>query len=142
MNNVFFSIRADQVTFTSPDILLPVGYSSVTGKFFHHNIPTPYDIEMAIAVIEDIIQAATGLHAVAETVHCSDDYLKEISRITGERNPLEQSDIEYVFNRVADVVSGSPKHEGEFPDEKNFISYLIIVRELSHHLNIQRISLS
>lgn len=142
MNNAFFSIRPDQVTFSSSDIFLPVGYASVAGRFFHHRIPSPYDVEMAIATIEDCIQAATGLHAVAGTLRCSDDYLKEISRIAGELNPLTQGDIEDVFNRVADVVSGSPWRENEFPDDPHFISYLIILRELSHHLNIQHIYLS
>ncbi|MEI7256611.1 hypothetical protein [Dickeya dadantii] len=47
-----------------------------------------------------------------------------------------QQQIENVFNRVADIISGSPCHDGEFPDEMGFIRYLIIVRELS--LNIRQ----
>ncbi|WP_142502171.1 hypothetical protein [Klebsiella sp. 2680] len=141
MNNAFLSIHPDQVTFSSPAISLPVGYASVAGRFFRHRIPSPYDVEMAIATIEDCIQAETGLHAVAGTFRCSDDYLKAISRIAGELNPLTQGDIEDLFNRVADVVSGSPWREEAFPDDPHFISYLIILRELSHHLNIQNIYL-
>ncbi|WP_437887944.1 hypothetical protein [Phytobacter sp. V91] len=141
MNNAFFAIDTEQVTFSSPEIALPFGYASVAGRFFHHDIPSPYDVEMAIATIEDHIQAATGLHTIANTLHGADDYLQDISRIAGGYNPLTQEHIEEVFNRIADVVSGSPWRESEFPADPHFISYLIILRELSHHLHILHIQL-
>ncbi|WP_459594672.1 hypothetical protein [Dickeya ananatis] len=109
--------------------------------FFRHTIPSAYDVEMAIATIEDVIQATSVLRQVAQQASCADPYLKEIARITGSHDMLTQQQIEDVFNRVADVISGSPKRDGEFPDEIGFISYLVIVRELSHHLNIQQIML-
>lgn len=140
MSNGSFSISEQKVQFSQPDISLPIGYLSIAQQFFKRDIPSPYDVEMAIATIEDHIQATPQLHHIAPEFDCHDDYLAQIMGIAGVSEVITQSEIEQVFNRVADVVSGSPKRDGEFPEDKNFISYLLIIRELSHHLNIEKIS--
>lgn len=142
MSNGSFSISEQKVQFSQPDISLPIGYLSIAQQFFKRDIPSPYDVEMAIATIEDHIQATPQLHHIAPEFDCHDDYLAQIMGIAGVSEVITQSEIEQVFNRVADVVSGSPKRDGEFPEDKNFISYLLIIRELSHHLNIEKISSS
>ncbi|WP_263065188.1 hypothetical protein [Dickeya dadantii] len=147
MMNDSFTISEEHVRFTAPDIALPMGYRAIARQFFHHNIPSPYDVEMAIAAIEDRLQATPALRQVAQHISSADGYLKEIARSAGSHDILTQQQIENVFNRVADVISGSPWRDGEFPDAPGFISYLVIVRErlivreLSHHLNIQQITL-
>lgn len=135
-----FSISQKKVHFSQPDISLPMGSLSIAQQFFHHDIPSPYEVEMAIAAIEDNIQATPQLHQIAPEFDCYDIYLQQIAQVTGAGKIISQSEIEKLFNRVADVISGSPKHEGEFPDDKYFISYLLIIRELSHHLKIQKIN--
>lgn len=140
MTNVSFSISEQKVQFSEPAISLPIGYLSLAQQFFHRDIPSPYEVEMAIATFEDHIQATPQLHHIAPEFACHDDYLQQIMQIAGVGNEISQTEIELVFNRIADVVSGSPKHEGEFPEDRNFISYLLMIRELSHHLNIERIS--
>lgn len=140
MNKASFSIGQKKVIFNQPDISLSVGYQSIAQQFFHSDIPSPYEVEMAIATFEDHIQATPQLHHIAPEFTCHDDYLKQVMQIAGVGNEISQTEIERVFNRIADVVSGSPKHEGEFPEDKNFISYLLMIRELSHHLNIEKIS--
>lgn len=140
MTNLSFSIGEQKVQFSKPDISLPIGYQSITQQFFHRDTPSPYEVEMAIATFEDHIQATPQLHHIADEYSCHDDYLKHIMQIAGVDNEISQAEIELVFNRIADVVSGSPKRDGEFPDDKNFISYLLMIRELSHHLNIEKIS--
>ncbi|WP_226860694.1 hypothetical protein [Dickeya dianthicola] len=141
MMNDSFTIGEDHVRFTTPDITLPMGYRAIARQFFHHHIPSPYDVEMAIAAIEDALQAVPALRQVAHHMSSADPYLKALARSAGSHDLLTQQQIENVFNRVADVISGSPRHDGEFPDETGFISYLVMVRELSHHLNIQQITL-
>lgn len=140
MSNASFSIGEQKVQFSQPDISLAVGYLTISQQFFHRNIPSPYEVEMAIATFEDHIQATPQLHHIASEFDCNDDYLKQIMQIAGVSDVISQSEIELVFNRIADVVSGSPKRDGEFPEDKNFISYLLMIRELSHHLNIEKIS--
>lgn len=139
MSNASFSISEKTIQFSQPDLALPIGYLTIAHQFFRHDIPSPYEVEMAIATIEDHIQATPALHHIASEFDCHDPYLQQIMQLAGVENKMSQSEIEQVFNRVADVVSGSPKREGEFPEEKNFISYLLIIRELSHHLNIENI---
>lgn len=139
MSNESFSISEKTVQFSQPDISLAVGYLAIAQQFFQRDIPSPYEVEMAISTIEDHIQATPQLHHIAPVFDCHDDYLQQIMRIAGVSEVISQSEIEQVFNRIADVVSGSPKREGEFPEDKNFISYLLIIRELSHHLNIEKI---
>jgi len=140
MSNGSFSISEQKILFSQPDISLPVGYLTIARQFFKRDIPSPYEVEMAIATVEDHLQATPQLHHIAPEFDCHDDYLTQIMQISGVSEAITQSEIEQVFNRVADVVSGSPKRDGEFPDDKNFISYLLMIRELSHHLNIEKIS--
>lgn len=140
MHSESFTISENKVHFSNPDISLPIGYAAISRQFFHRELPSPYEVEMAIATIEDHIQATPQLHHLAPEFNCADDYLRLILNLVGEDQAITQSQIEQVFNRVADVISGSPKRQGEFPDDINFISYLIIIRELSHHLNIEKVN--
>ncbi|WP_033570906.1 hypothetical protein [Dickeya undicola] len=141
MMNDSFTIGEEHVRFTTPDITLPIGYRAIARQFFHHKLPSPYEVEMAIAIVEDQLQAIPALRQVAQQASCADPYLKAIAHSAGSHDTLTQQQIENVFNRVADVISGSPQRDGEFPDDAGFISYLVIVRELSHHLTIQQIAL-
>jgi len=140
MSSESLTISENKVHFSQPDISLPIGYAAISRQFFHRDITSAYEVEMAIATIEDHIQATPQLRHIAQEFDCSDDYLNQILHIAGVDEVITQAQIEQVFNRIADVVSGSPKREGEFPDDKNFISYLLIIREISHHLNILKIN--
>ncbi|MGG4605038.1 hypothetical protein ACLPHM_09630 [Paenalcaligenes sp. Me131] len=140
MSNATFTIDADQIRFTQPALSLGIGYRTLAQQCFHHTPPTPYEVEMAIATVEDHIESMPELLQTASQQVCADAYLQDIARRTGDEQTLSQLELERLFNRMADVVSGSPMKDGEFPDDTNFFSYLLIVRELSHHLKIQRIA--
>lgn len=142
MGNAMFSIDEEHIRFTQPTLSLAIGYRTLAQQCFNHTPPTPYEVEMAIATVEDHIEAMTELQQVASNQVCADAFLHDIARMAGSEQALSQLELERLFNRMADVVSGSPMREGEFPDDKNFFSYLLIVRELSHHLRIQHIALA
>ena len=140
MGEPTFSIGESSLQFSQPAITLPIGYVAIAERFFRHPPrPTPYEVELAIAAVEDCIQATPALHGVSERFACADDMLREIARIAGAEATLTQCQLEDLFNRVADVISGSPLREGEFTDEPHFYSYLIILREMAHHLGIDEI---
>ena len=141
MDHATFSIDADQIQFTQPPLSLALGYRGLAQQCFHHLPPTPYEVESAIATVEDYIEAQPELLQVAEHQVCTDTLLKDIARMANNEEALSQMELEHLFNRMADVVSGSPMRENEFPNTRDLFSYLLIVRELSHHLGIQRISL-
>lgn len=142
MGNTMFSIGEDHIRFAQPALSLAIGYRTLAQHCFNHTPPTPYEVEMAIATVEDYIEAMPELQQLASNQVCADAYLQDIARRVGSEQALSQLELERLFNRMADVVSGSPMREGEFPDDKNFFSYLLIVRELSHHLGIQHIALA
>jgi len=141
MSDNFFSINDDNIQFIQPPVVLTVGYHSLASRCFRHTSPSPYELEMAIAHIEDALQAEPLLRHLSTDYANADPYLHVIAQLAGAEETLSQQHIESVFNRVADVVSGSPKRPGEYPDEADFVSYLTLVREISHHLNIQNIRL-
>lgn len=136
-----FSIGEEHIRFAHPALSLAIGYRTLAQQCFSHTPPTPYEVEMAIATVEDHIEAMPELQQVGSDQVCADAYLQDIASRVGSAQTLSQLELEHLFNRVADVVSGSPMKDGEFPNDKNFFSYLLIMRELSHHLGIQRISL-
>lgn len=80
MGSESFSICENKVHFSQPDITLPIGYLTISQQFFHHDIPSPYEVEMAIAMIEDHIQATPQLHHIADEFDCNDHYLQFIMR--------------------------------------------------------------
>lgn len=137
----FFSIGEDHIQFIPPQVVLTFGYHSLAGQCFRHGSPSAYGVEMAIAHVEDAIQAEPLLRGLSPDYASADAYLHIIAGLAGAEDRLSQPQIESVFNRVADVLSGSPKRPGEYPDEADFVSYLTIVREISHHLNIENIQL-
>ena len=140
MDEPTFSIGENSLQFSQPAIALPIGYAAIAGHYFRHPPrPTPYEVELAIAAVEDCIQATPALHRVSERFTCADDTLREIARIAGAEGTLTQCQLEDLFNRVADVISGSPLREGEFADDPHFYGYLIILREMAHHLGIEEI---
>ena len=141
MGDAMFSIHEDHISFTQPPLSLAIGYRSLAQQCFHHTPPTPYEVEMAIATVEDHIEAMPELQQAVSHQVCTDAYLQDIAHRVGNEQALSQVELEHLFNRMADVVSGSPMKDGEFPNDKNFFSYLLIVRELSHHLGIQHITL-
>lgn len=141
MNTTLLNIGEESTFFSLPAITLPLGYQRHARESFRQKSPAAMDVEMASAQAEDCIQATPALRQTAHQAHCNDPWIIEIARIAGSHSILTQEQIERVFNRVADVVSGSPKHEKEYPDEAEFISYLIILREFSHHLGIADIFL-
>lgn len=140
MNITLLHIGEERSTFSLPAITLPLGYQRLARQSFRQKCPSAMDVETAIAHVEDCIQAMPELRQTRPHAHCDDPWIIEIARVAGSQGVLTQAQIEHLFNRVADVVSGSPKHANEYPDDAEFISYLIILREFSHHLGIVEIT--
>ncbi|AFJ45886.1 hypothetical protein [Shimwellia blattae] len=142
MNAESFSIGADHTRFTGPAVTLPVGYRSLSARYFHHSLPLATEVEKARRDIDKAIRAAPQLHNSTLRFNCADHFLKEIASVAGESARLTRQNIEQVFNRVAAVAAGSQRLPGEFPTDGEFIGYLLILRTLSEQLNIQDIRLT
>ncbi len=134
----------DNVTQFDQVITLNIGPKNIATRYFKHDIPSPYEVEMAIIEIEDTIEAIahTWHRYVANcTVNlvASKTQFADLIAISKIDNTLIVSQLEYTFNRLADVIAGSPKRLNELKIDAQFISLVLILRELMHHLSIEAI---
>jgi len=129
-------------TFSSGEkINLKIGYETLIHTYFKHDLPTPYQTELAIIAIENAIEgiyfewkSVDKIMTDNEQVHLMIDYFKAEKQI-------DSAQLEQLFNRVADFISGSPKQELAFFTSPNFMAILFILREVIHHLSIDTIEI-
>lgn len=143
---------AEQVTWAAgvdtpePTVRLrmPLGGAHTAQRFFRGAIPTPLELENAIAAVEDEVHvvhrqlqgmlppgqswapwsADAALHALASLAGVP----------PGPQRVLTLDAMERLFNRLAAVSEGRPAaHEG-LPDDPAFAGTLLVLRELMHHL--------
>lgn len=126
---------------------LAIGYAKLAKQYFNQPLPTPYQVEMAIIEIEDAISLIHHQWQADDsrqiTFYCKDQWLQTIAILLNiSTGDISREHIETLFNRVADVIAGSPKYSHDCPDSLEFISQLLIVRELMHHLDIKQLQLA
>ncbi|WP_226569951.1 hypothetical protein [Mangrovibacter yixingensis] len=131
------TIGPDKIELSTPPLILALGYASLSNKFTQKPYPSEQDVENAIMAVENCIHTEKQLRNLAPNQVCSDAYIQSVALSTNSQKVLTQEKIECLFNDIADIIAGRPKRQGEFPDEPEFIAYVTILRELSHHLNIQ-----
>jgi len=144
MSYVLMDFNQNATIFTFPSdkkITLNTGYETLSHCYFSHNLPTPYQTELAITAIEDKIESIyfeweniDKIITDNKQVHMMIDYFKAEKQIN-----LVQ--IEQLFNRMVDVISGSLKQELTFFTSPNFVAILLILREVMHHLSIDIIEI-
>lgn len=139
---------------TTPSVVLTLalGSQKTARDFFRSTLPTPLELETAIAWVEDEVYAAHTRHRqwVPEgvvVIPCSTDpALHEIATLAGVAEaptrvlPLEA--MERLFNRLAAVAQGRPPaHEG-LPASPTLAATLLVLRELMHHMPFAAITLT
>lgn len=138
-------------TWPSVMLTLALGQQKTARDFFRGALPTPLELETAIASVEDEVYAAHVRHRqwVPEgttVLLCSlDPALHEIATLAGIAPgavrvlPLEA--MERLFNRLTAVAQGRPAaHEG-LPASPAFAASLLVLRELMHHMPFAHITL-
>lgn len=138
---------------TSPSIVvtLAVGRLKTARDFFRSDLPTPLELEHAIAHVEDEVYAAHVRHRTsvpAGTIvvpWSADPALHEIATLAGvaveAQRSLALDAVEHLFNRLAAVAQGRPAaHEG-LPANASFAATLLVLRELMHHMPFQTLML-
>ena len=133
-------------------VIMDIGYESISEQVFMHSTPRPVEVEEAIIRIEDeIMRVHTQVDAALPLVS-SDEHVWEIARrIAGPdkdvsagmvlQRVLQRDEVEFLFNRWADIVSGSPVHASEQVMTKEFGAQLLILRELLHHFDFEEMLL-
>ena len=152
----FLHLGAEHTVLTVGDepataITLALGYEKTTREFFRTPLPTPLELEIAIATVEDEIHAAHRRHPgwLPEGHHLTprsaDAGLHEIATFAGvppgPERLLTLDAMERLFNRLAAVSEGRPAaHEG-LPYSAAFAARLLVLRELMHHVPLAAVTL-
>lgn len=144
MTSPLFDITENSTIFNLADnkqLSIDIGYQPVINNYFKQTFPTPYTTEIAIIVIEDTIEQIKPIWQPINKIVTSNKQIKYIASYFNSTQYLTIEQVELLFNRVADVIAGSPKREREFPDSIEFIATLLILREVLHHLTINVVEL-
>lgn len=144
MTSPLFDITENSTIFNLADnkqLIIDIGYQPVINNYFKQTFPTPYTTEIAIIVIENTIEQIKPIWQPINKIVTSNKQIKYIASYFNSTQYLTIEQVELLFNRVADVIGGSPKREREFPDSIEFIATLLILREVLHHLTINVVEL-
>lgn len=125
-------------------LTLALGSQKTARDFFRGVLPTPFELETAIARVEDEVYAAHVRHRPwvpqgAVVTPCSaDPALHEIATLAGiapgPRRMLTLDALEHVFNRLVSVSQGRPASQEGLPARAAFAATLLVLRELMHHM--------
>ncbi|WP_392553510.1 hypothetical protein RHO13_00910 [Orbus wheelerorum] len=138
--NAFFYENMTTFTYASGEkITLQVGYKTLASTHFKDELPTPYETELAIIVIENAIEDIYSKWQKVDTIITDNEQVYLMIDYFTAENQIDSIQVERLFNRLADVISGSPKQELVFFSSPYFIATLLILREIIHHLGINTI---
>ncbi|WP_392561911.1 hypothetical protein RHO12_12435 [Orbus sturtevantii] len=142
MASVFVDFGNSTTTFSfasSDKINFNVGYETLSNIHFKHNLPTPYQTELAIITIENAIESIYAKWQQVDKIFTNNEYVHFIVSHFGKNNQISTIEIEQLFNQVADVISGLPRQEVASLLLPDIIAILLILREIIHHLGIETI---
>lgn len=144
MNEFEFSVSAHQTQFlwasAGVSITTAAGYDDVLKKIVTSGQLSSYALEMMIYLTEEIIEADKRIIPVNGNATSQDDLLCTLSnRYFNGANLITDTEIESIFNRLADSVSYTAR--ACTPEEMTQVAYLVFIREMAHHLSIQAISM-
>ena len=134
------SIAEERTTFvheSSPQrVDLAIGWNSLVRRFFRHHPPTLFELEAAIAAVEDEIMRVRYEVPSQSSVETKDPGIADIAIVAGVAPGNEMiislEAVEQCFQRLAARPAATP-------DTPRFGSTLLILRELMHHLRFHEI---
>ncbi|WP_238990861.1 hypothetical protein [Acidovorax sp. ST3] len=125
-------------------LCLPLGGAHTARQFFRGTIPTPLELENAIAAVEDEVHIAhrqlRGLLPPGQVwaPWSADVALHDLATLAsvppGPHRVLTLDAMERLFNRLVAVSEGRPAAQEGLPDDPAFAGTLLVLRELMHHL--------
>lgn len=129
------------LTLSSGQISMPIGDENLNGYVPQHSPITPYEAEIAIEHIEDVIMPI--IHQLPPqpfTAICLDPRLQSL--LTDQPHTISTEQLENKFNEVVNVINGAPIQSTDIPTDKAFTLFLLIIREISHHWRLDHFVIS
>jgi len=123
-----------------------IGADKTASGYFYHNPPTPGEVENAIMVVEDEVMPLHKLLIPNSQLYTQDMTVREIALLSAYKDSdqgivLARADMEFVFNRLAAIITGRPASQDVLPSDNSFASTLLILREVMHHLGFMQITI-
>lgn len=129
---------------TRPDKLLSLalGMHALAQAVFHHDPPTPHELERAIDKAEDELARARSLAAQPGVLVTTDPALHALARAAGAVGPrLTREAVETSFQRLASASLGHAGAMAGLPAGREAAALLLVLRECLHHLGHASIEL-
>lgn len=124
-------------------LALALGTHRTARAFFRRDVPTPLELENAIASVEDEVYRAHQRYvplaqAGSAAWWSTDAHLVALAELAGvPRAPTMQLTLdamERLFQRLAFVSEGRPAASEGLPEQVEFATTLLLLRELMHHM--------
>jgi exopolyphosphatase/pppGpp-phosphohydrolase len=139
---------ASSLVFSAPPgtarvVPLAFGVRQLVREVLQHTPPTPGELELAIALIEDEVMKAHKLLPTNAALRTTNACLWDVALVI---NPDAQAGlevsidaVEQVFDLLVALSMGRPASIAGIPGDARFAAALLILRELMHHLYLRSI---
>jgi len=125
---------------------LNIGWKQLADRFYTAFPPTYDEVDSAINFTEEVLADVEDLFKDEFVLQSDNEQVKAIAGLafnTSKNDKGEtvvpQIELENVFDRFAAIVKGLPASQDVIPDDLGFAAYLLIVREIMHHLDFQEV---
>jgi len=123
---------------------LPVGSGKTAAEYFHHDPPTPGEVEAAIVTVEDAVASARTIISGGARLFTTDEAIRKIALISGVPDRpeliLTREAMEQAFERLMAVTLGRSASQQGIPSGVTFAATLLILREFMHHLQFSAVT--
>ncbi|WP_077929104.1 hypothetical protein [Wohlfahrtiimonas populi] len=131
------------LTLSSGKIAIPIGDENLNGYTPQHSPITPYEAEIAIEHIEDVIMPIIHqLPSQPFTAICLDPRLQSLLPDYPQSHTMSTELLENKFNEIINVINGAPIQSTNIPTDQKFTLFLLIIREISHHWRLDHFVIS
>ncbi len=125
-------------------VSVPVGFQTLSAQCFSNFPPTYDEVDAAINITEEALQKVQGIFTEFNMVRSSDTQLQSILDLafnvkteTDGSRYVATIEIEQVFERLSNIIKGLPASQDVIPASNEFAAYLLILREILHHLKMK-----
>lgn len=116
---------------------LAIGSQSIPREHFRHDPPSPLEMELAIAAVEEEV---IPLHAMVPQDSALYVPAAALAGINTAGTLLVIDLLENLFNRLAAVSAGRPATQETAPLDGAFYARVLILREFMHHLGFTAVT--
>lgn len=119
------------------ELNLKLGFEYIAKNYFKREIPLEDEIEYSINYIEDELMSNKDLFNKDEILIIENKFLNEILEDESKKE-YSIEEIESIFSQYAYLSMGSPIKNKSLKITHNHYATILLVREILHHLNFEK----